>query len=249
MGGNKTHWCLNFKHNLAGPGVRPQEREYSFPRGSNKKPNDSKIKKASSTIIAPCSCARYRQKLSRSEKVGMSWCVGQGVPVLHGIRFVDGSHEQHVVLCSTFDMCVRDWVLCAKYVVMRVRLLALRGDDCASEDVRIPLFQAPCRSNSGEGGLTRGHDDDNQQDDNADDDTDAHLHVLPPHLLAHAVGAAAEALRGRRQVVGLILQGVEALAALRGFAQVLLHLGHGAVDLLFVTKHMVSSVVLLVLRD
>lgn len=24
----------------------------------------------------------------------MSWCVGQGVPVLHGPRFVDGSHEQ-----------------------------------------------------------------------------------------------------------------------------------------------------------
>lgn len=179
----------------------------------------------------------------------MSWCVGQDVPVLHGIRFVDGSHEQHVVLCSTFDMCVRDWVLCSKYVVMRVRLLALRGDDCASEDVSLPFFEAQCRSNSCEGGLTRRHDDDNQQDDDADDDADAHLHILPPHLLAHAVGAAAEALRGRCQVVGFILQGVEALAALGGFAQVFLHLGHGTVDLLFVTKRTVSSVVLLMLRD
>ena len=80
--------------------------------------------------------------------------------------------------------------------------------------------------------LTRRHDDDNQQDDDADDDADAHLHVLPPHLLAYAVGATAETLRGRRQVVGLILQGIEAVATLRGFVQVVLHLGHGAVDLL-----------------
>jgi hypothetical protein len=87
-------------------------------------------------------------------------------------------------------------------------------------------------STSSKGGLTRGHDDDNQQDDDADDNADPHLHVLPPHLLAHAVGAAAEALRGRRQVVGLVLQGVEAVAALRGFVQVVLHLAHCAVDFL-----------------
>jgi hypothetical protein len=80
--------------------------------------------------------------------------------------------------------------------------------------------------------LTRRHDDDNQQNDDADDDADAHLHVLPPHLLAHAVGAAAEALRGRRKIVGLILQGVEAVAALRCFVQVVLHLAHCAVDFL-----------------
>ena len=153
------------------------------------------------------------------------------------------SSAQPSTCASAIGCCVQSTSSCA------CALLALRGDDCASEDFSLPLFQARCRSNSCEGGLTRRHDDDNQQDDDADDDADAHLHVLPPHLLAHAVGAAAEALRGRRQVVGLVLQGVEALAALRGFAQVLLHLGHGAVDLLFVTKRMVSSVVLLVLRD
>jgi hypothetical protein len=115
---------------------------------------------------------------------------------------------------------------------MRERLFALRGDHCASELCQHPLSQARNRSSSCEGRLTRRHDDDNQQDDDADDDADAHLHVLPPHLLAHAVGAAAETLRGRRQVVGLILQGIETVATLRGFVQVVLHLGHGAVDLL-----------------
>jgi hypothetical protein len=116
---------------------------------------------------------------------------------------------------------------------MRARaLLALRGNYCgklsASQVSKNPLHP----TSSSNGGLTRGHDDDNQQDDDADDNADPHLHVLPPHLLAHAVGAASEALRGRRQVVGLILQGIEAVAALRGFVQVVLHLAHCAVDFL-----------------
>ena len=43
----------------------------------------------------------------------MSWCVKQGVPMLHGaVLFVNESREQHVFLCSTFDMYIRDWVLC-----------------------------------------------------------------------------------------------------------------------------------------
>jgi hypothetical protein len=91
---------------------------------------------------------------------------------------------------------------------------------------------APHCSTSSKTALTRGHDDDNQQDYDADDNADPHLHVLPPHLLAHTVGAASEALRGRRQVVGLVLQGIEAVAALRGFVQVILHLAHCAVDFL-----------------
>ena len=85
-----------------------------------------------------------------------------------------------------------------------------------------------------EGRLTRRNDNDDEQDDDAHNEAHAHLHVLPPHLLAHAVGAAAEALRRRRQVVRLVLQGVEAVAALRGFVQVVLHLAHCAVDFLIV---------------
>lgn len=40
------------------------------------------------------------------------------------------------------------------------------------------------------------NDDDDDEHDDADADDDPHLHVLPPHLLADAVGTAAEALGG-----------------------------------------------------
>jgi hypothetical protein len=35
------------------------------------------------------------------------------------------------------------------------------------------------------------------------------LHVLPPHLLAYAVGASSETLGGHGEVVGFVLQGVQ----------------------------------------
>lgn len=38
------------------------------------------------------------------------------------------------------------------------------------------------------------HDDDDDKDADTDSDDDSHLHVLPPHLLAYAVGTAAETL-------------------------------------------------------
>lgn len=56
--------------------------------------------------------------------------------------------------------------------------------------------------------LTRRDNDDDKQDDDADNQTHAHLHVLPPHLLAHAVGAPSEALGGHGEVVGLVLERV-----------------------------------------
>lgn len=80
--------------------------------------------------------------------------------------------------------------------------------------------------------LTTRHNDDDQQDDDAHDDAHAHLHVLPPHLLAHAVGAPAETVGLRRQVVRLVLQVIEPLAALRDLVDVVLHRLHGAVDFL-----------------
>jgi hypothetical protein len=52
-----------------------------------------------------------------------------------------------------------------------------------------PLDSAPLDSRLDD----RHHDDDDEHDD-ADADDDPHLHVLPPHLLADAVRAAAEAL-------------------------------------------------------
>jgi len=79
----------------------------AFP-GVVTKPNDSKFKKASSKIIAPLFMRPLSSKAlavreSRNVMVCEAGCAG----ALEGVRFVDGSHEQHVVLCSTFDMCVR----------------------------------------------------------------------------------------------------------------------------------------------
>lgn len=80
--------------------------------------------------------------------------------------------------------------------------------------------------------LTTGDDNDDQKHDNADDDTHAHLHVLPPHLFAHSVGASAEPVGLRRQSVGLVLQTIESLSSLRHLCDILLHLTHGLVDFL-----------------
>lgn len=67
---------------------------------------------------------------------------------------------------------------------------------------------------------TTGHDNDDQQYDNADNDAHPHLHVLPPHLLPHAVGAAPEAVGLLREVLGLVLQVVQALATFAEFSLV-----------------------------
>lgn len=83
-----------------------------------------------------------------------------------------------------------------------------------------------------QGGHTTGNDDNQQQDDDADDDPDPHLHVLPPHLLAHAVGAASEALGGLVQVLGFVLELVDVLAALGDGFEVLFHHVDCVVDLL-----------------
>ena len=57
-------------------------------------------------------------------------------------------------------------------------------------------------------GLTGRNNDDDEQDDDANDEAHAHLHVLPPHLLAHAICTPSEALGGYGEVVGLVLQRV-----------------------------------------
>lgn len=81
-------------------------------------------------------------------------------------------------------------------------------------------------------GNDRGHNDDHEEEDDADDNAHAHLHVLPPHLLSDAVGAAAEALRRHCEVVGLVLEGVEALATLRDLVDVVAHNTDSVIDLL-----------------
>ena len=79
------------------------------------------------------------------------------------------------------------------------RLLILRGNDCVcvsgQNGAAVTCVQ-----------LTRRYNDDNKEDDDADNETHAHLHVLPPHLLAHAVGAPPESLGGHGEIVGLVLE-------------------------------------------
>lgn len=80
--------------------------------------------------------------------------------------------------------------------------------------------------------LTRRYDNDDEQKDDANDDAHPHLHILPPHLLSYSVGATAEAVGLGREVVGLVLQIIQALAALRDLVDVVLHGVDGAVNLL-----------------
>ena len=81
--------------------------------------------------------------------------------------------------------------------------------------------------------LTTWNDDDQEQHDDGHDDPDPHLHVLPPHLLADAIGATAEALGGLVQVFGLVLELVDVLAALGDGFEVLFHHVDCVVDLLW----------------
>lgn len=76
-----------------------------------------------------------------------------------------------------------------------------------------------------------GNNDDKDEDDDASNQAHSHLHVLPPHLLAHSVGAAAETLGGDGQIVGLILQGIQSLATLGNFVDVLSHYTNGVINL------------------
>jgi len=71
---------------------------------------------------------------------------------------------------------------------------------------------------------------DQNDDDNHRDDDHTHLHILPPHGLADTVGASAEALSRALQVIGLVLKGVETLAALGNLGDVVAHDTDGGVD-------------------
>jgi len=91
-------------------------------------------------------------------------------------------------------------------------------------------------------GGSNGDDDDNDdEDDEAADDAHTHLHVLPPHGFPHPVGAASEALGRNSKVVGLILEGVEPLAAFRNLVDVVAHDAYGAVDFLWLCQHVVPN--------
>jgi hypothetical protein len=112
-----------------------------------------------------------------------------------------------------------------------------------SEPTRNPMRRSSRRDNQdfviqhGNGrGYLSGSDDnrdnnDKQEDNDTRNQAGAHLHVLPPHLLADSVGAPAEALRRGGEVVRLVLEGVEALATLGDLVDVIAHHADGVVDL------------------
>ena len=83
-------------------------------------------------------------------------------------------------------------------------------------------------------GLTTRNDDDEQQHDYAHENPDPHLHVLPPHLFADPVGAAAETLRGLVEVLGFVLKLVDVFAALGDGLEILFHDVDCVIDLLWV---------------
>ena len=85
-------------------------------------------------------------------------------------------------------------------------------------------------------GPTSGDNNDEDEDDDAGNQAHSHLHILPPHLLPYSVGTATETLSGDGQVVGLVLEVVEALATLRHLVDVLSHHTHGVVNLLHGTQ-------------
>lgn len=79
---------------------------------------------------------------------------------------------------------------------------------------------------------TRWNNDHDEQHDDADDKAHAHLHVLPPHLFSHPVGASPEPLGGGRQVVGLVLERVKMFATFGNLEDVRAHRVDSLLDFL-----------------
>lgn len=76
------------------------------------------------------------------------------------------------------------------------------------------------------------HDNHNQHDNDAQDDAQTHLHVFPPHVLAHSVGTTAEALGADGKIICFVLDRVQALASFGNLVDVVSHDADGVVDLL-----------------
>lgn len=80
--------------------------------------------------------------------------------------------------------------------------------------------------------LTSQNDDKNQSRDSSNN-PHPHLDVLPAHIFSDTVGPASEAISVVLQVVGLVLQDIEVLAALGKLVDVGLHGSGGSIELLW----------------
>lgn len=83
---------------------------------------------------------------------------------------------------------------------------------------------------------TGGYNDHNEQDDDADNDANAHLHVFPPHLLSNFVGTSAETSGRGSQIIGLVLNVIDMFTTLRNFIDVVFHYANRVIDLLLTTQ-------------
>lgn len=70
--------------------------------------------------------------------------------------------------------------------------------------------------------LTTRNNDDNEQDDDAHNQADTHLHVLPPHILPELIRSAVERARIVGESFALVLEPIQSLSTLRQRLQVLL---------------------------
>lgn len=147
------------------------------------------------TILLRTGLSRYRKGAHRSEQHdcqiankdnkksdhGSLFAVKTYATVTHVIRH--SATRSHSSPCSMAP---------SAFVRAIINFCMIRGISCV---VGLVLL----RRNDG------GYNNDNEQDDDADNKAHAHLHIFPPHLLAHAVGAPSEALGRHGKVVRLVL--------------------------------------------
>ena len=80
------------------------------------------------------------------------------------------------------------------------------------------------------------YDNHHQDDDDPNNKTNAHLKILPPHVLSHPVSSPTEALSGDGQVVRFVFYGVQALTSFGDLIDIVPHNTHGIIDLLNVSE-------------
>lgn len=76
------------------------------------------------------------------------------------------------------------------------------------------------------------NDDQQQQDYDAYNDPDPHLHILPEHLLANTIRPTTEVCCGVGKALSLVAKSIYILSAFLNPSDVLAHNAYGVVDLL-----------------
>jgi hypothetical protein len=88
---------------------------------------------------------------------------------------------------------------------------------------------------------SNGHNNDNDHNNNTANQTHAHFHILPPHLLAHSVGPTTESLGTHSKVICFVLERIKSLSSLRDLVDVLSHNSDGIINLLLLMARHIFS--------